>query len=101
MSKNKLHEPFLLCIIVIASLLVLSLVPKFSLQSLTFKEVNLLADIQIEWIDSVEVAFKDSLVAKQDSVIQRVKETCRPDITCIEDYSGDSTALSNFFQALS
>ena len=100
MSKNKLHEPFLLCIIVIGSLLVLSLVPPFTFESLTFKEVNLLADIRLEEIDSVEVAFKDSLVAKQDSVIQLVKETCRPGITCIEDYSGDSTAMSKFFKAL-
>ncbi|MEX2231733.1 MAG: hypothetical protein WD824_06220 [Cyclobacteriaceae bacterium] len=101
MSKNKSHEPFLLCIVIIASLLVLSVVPKFSLESLTFKQINLLADIKIERIDSVEVAFKDSLVAKQDSVIQLVKETCRPGLTCIEDYSGDSTALSKFYKALS
>lgn len=101
MSKNKLHEPFLLCVMVIASLLVLSLVPKFSIEALTFKKINLLADIEIEKIDSVEVAFNDSLVAKQDSVIQLVKETCRPGLTCIEDYSGDSTALYKFFKALS
>lgn len=101
MSKNKLHEPFLLCIIIIASLLVLSVIPKFSLESLNFKRINLLADIAIEKIDSVEVAFKDSLVAKQDSVIQLVKETCRPGITCIEDYSGDSTALYKFYKELS
>ena len=101
MSKNKLHEPFFLCIIVIASLLALSVVPRFSFESLTFRKINLLADIEIEPIDSVEVAFKDSLVAKQDSVIQRVKETCRPGLTCIEDYSGDSTALYKFFNALS
>ena len=101
MSKNKLHESFLLCIIVIASLLILSLIPRFSLESLTFKKINLLADIEIEEIDSVEVAFNDSLVAKQDSVIQLVRETCRPGLTCIEDYSGDSTALDKFFEALS
>lgn len=100
MSKNKLHEPFLLCIIIIAALLVLSVVPRFSLQSLTFKPVNLLSDIAVEKVDSVEAAFNDSLVSKQDSVIRLVKETCRPGITCIEDYSGDSTALEKFHKAL-
>ena len=100
MSKNKLHESFLLCIIIIASLLALSVVPKFSLESLTFKRINLLSDIEEVEIDSVEVAFKDSLVAKQDSVIQLVKETCRPGLTCIEDYSGDSTAMLKFHSAL-
>ena len=100
MSNNKLHESFLLCVVIIASLLAFSVVPKFSLESLTFKKVNLLSDIELEEVDSVEVAFKDSLVAKQDSVIQLVKETCRPGITCIEDYSGDSTAMSKFHKAL-
>ncbi len=100
MSKNKLHEPFLLCIIIIAFLLVLSVVPRFSMQSLTFKPINLLSDIAIEKVDSVEAAFNDSLVSKQDSVIQLVRETCRPGITCIEDYSGDSTALDRFHKAL-
>ena len=75
MSNNKLHESFLLCVVIIASLLAFSVVPKFSLESLTFKKVNLLSDIELEEVDSVEVAFKDSLVAKQDSVIQLVKET--------------------------
>ena len=100
MSNNKLHESFLLCVVIIASLLAFSVVPKFSLESLTFKKVNLLSDIELEEVDSVEVAFKDSLVAKQDSVIQLVKETSRPGITCIEDYSGDSTAMSKFHKAL-
>lgn len=101
MSKNKLHEPFLLCLIIIACLLALSVVPRFRFESLTFKRINLLADIEAERIDSAAVAFADSLVAKQDSVIQLVRETCRPGITCIEDYSGDSTALNKFFKALS
>lgn len=70
------------------------------MESLTFKPINLLADIEVEKIDSVEVAFKDSLVAKQDSVIQLVKEICQPGLTCIEDYSGDSTALYKFHHAL-
>jgi lysophospholipase L1-like esterase len=101
MNTNKLYEPFLLCVIIIALLLILSLVPRFNLQSLTFRPINLLSDIAVEQVDRVEAAFKDSLVAKQDSVIQLVKETCRPGITCIEDYSGDSTALYRFHKALS
>lgn len=100
MSKNNLHESFLLCVIIIAALLVLSVIPKFSINSLTFKRINLLSDIEREKIDSAEVAFKDSLVAKQDSVIQLVRETCRPGLTCIEDYSGDSTAMLKFHKAL-
>jgi len=101
MSKNRLHESFLLCVIVIACLLALSVIPRFSVQSITFKRINLLSDIEQEVIDSMEVAFKDSLVAKQDSVVQLVKEVCPPGLTCIEDYSGDSTAMYKFHKALS
>lgn len=101
MSSNKLHEPFLLCIAVIASLLVLSVVPGFDIGTLRFRQIDLLSDIEVEKVDSVVKAFNDSLVTKQDSVIQLVKETCRPGLTCIEDYSGDSTALYKFYHALS
>jgi lysophospholipase L1-like esterase len=101
MNRSKLHEPFLLCVIIISFLLILSLVPRFSLESLTFRPINLLSDIAFEHVDRVEAAFNDSLLAKQDSVIQLVKETCKPGITCIEDYTGDSTALYRFHRALS
>ncbi len=101
MGKNRLHDSFLLCVIIIVCLLVLSVIPRFSFELLTFKRVNLLSDITLEQIDSVEVAFTDSLVAKQDSVIQLVKEVCPPGLTCIEDYSGDSTAMQKFHAALS
>ncbi len=100
MSKNRLHESFLLCVIIIACLLVFSVFPRFSFESLTFKQINLLSDITLEAIDSVEVAFTDSLVAKQDSVVQLVREVCPPGVTCIEDYSGDSTAMKKFYTAL-
>ncbi len=101
MNKNNLHESFLLCLIIIAALLVLSVIPRFSIETLTFRRINLLSDIAREKIDSAEVAFTDSLVAKQDSVIQLVKETCPPGLTCLEDYSSDSTALYKFYKALS
>lgn len=100
MSNNQLHQSLLLCVIVVAGLLILSIFPQFSIETLQFKRVNLLADIAQEVIDSAEVAFKDSLVARQDSVVQLVREVCPPGLTCIEDYSGDSTALNKFHKAL-
>lgn len=100
MSNNRLHESLLLCIIIIACLLALSYIPRFSIEDLKFKRIALLSDIELQPIDSLEVAFTDSLDAKQDSVIQLVKEVCRPGLTCIEDYSGDSTALLKFHKAL-
>lgn len=100
MRKNNLHQSFHLCVLVIGALLLLSLVPEFRVETLSFRKVNLLADVAPEVVDTAAVAFRDSLVVTQDSVKQLVKEVCPPGMTCIEDYSGDSTALHKFFDAL-
>ncbi|MFZ6011530.1 MAG: hypothetical protein ACOYXT_14400 [Bacteroidota bacterium] len=100
MSRNKLHQSFLLCLILIGALLVLSIIPEFRIGTKKFKKIDLLADIRIDAPDSALQAFQDSIKVKEDSVVQLVQEACRPGITCIEDYSGDSTAMKNFFQAL-
>ncbi len=42
----------------------------------------------------------DSLQIKIDSVAQVAKSGCPPGITCIEDYSKDSTAMFDFINAL-
>jgi lysophospholipase L1-like esterase len=42
----------------------------------------------------------DSVAATIDSVEQETKEMCPPGITCIEDYSPDSTGLENFLRAM-
>lgn len=104
--KNKLHYSFLLCLTLIGSLLLLSLVPKFSIGSLTFKKIDILADVRPDPLpdtlkDTVITAgIEDSIVARQDSVVLEMQESCRPGLTCIEDYSSDSTALKKFLDAL-
>jgi len=100
MSKNKLNESFLLCVILIGSLLFIYLIPEFSVGPIHFKRVDILADLKTYKKDSVFLAIQDSIEVKQDSVIKLVEERCKPGITCIEDYSGDSTALKTFFTAL-
>ncbi len=84
----------------IVSLLVLFIIPEFSLGALQFKRIDLLSDIKTYQKDSIFRAVQDSIEVKQDSVIRLVEERCKPGITCIEDYSGDSTALKSFFRAL-
>jgi hypothetical protein len=104
--KNKLHYSFLLCLAIVSSLLLLSWLPKFSVGPLTFKEMDILADVRPNVVaDSVSdtiitSGIEDSLVAKQDSIVHEIQETCRPGIVCIEDYSSDSTALKKFIEAL-
>ena len=103
--KNKLHYSFLFCVAIIGLLLLLSHLPEFSLGPVTFKKIDVLADINPVTRDSIYsttiVAIPDSIVAQQDSIAQDIQESCRPGITCIEDYSADGTALKNFLSALS
>lgn len=113
--NNKLHYSFLLCLTIIGSLLLLSRVPRLSLEPYSLKRIDILADIGQDAKDTLNAAspdglhaeirkampeIKDSVVAKQDSIVQKVVEKCPPGITCIEDYSQDSTALKFFLDAL-
>jgi lysophospholipase L1-like esterase len=106
--KNKLHYSFLLCLTIAGSLLVLSWIPQFSIGKWTFKAMDPLAAIRPELPDSlsdydtaITSGIEDSIVAIQDSIAQEIQEVCPPGIICIEDYSGDDTALRKFFGALS
>lgn len=85
----------------IGALLFLYIIPEFSVGPLQFKKVDLLSDIKTYQKDNFYKAIQDSIKVKQDSVVKLVEEHCKPGITCIEDYSGDSTALKAFFRALS
>jgi lysophospholipase L1-like esterase len=110
--KNKLHYTFLLFLSVIGSLLVLSHLPEFSVGQLTFKKFDLLADVRQEpdtVIEDVTTAsikatkvteIPDSIVARQDSIVQVLQESCQPGLTCIEDYSENKNALRYFIKAL-
>jgi lysophospholipase L1-like esterase len=100
MRKNKLHESFILCLIVIGVLLTLYLVPEFSIDSLVFKKIDLLSDIREEAPADTLYAMEDSIIVQQDSVVKIMEEHCKPGYTCIEDYSGDSTALKFFLSRL-
>lgn len=100
MARNKLGEPFLLCMILIGSLLLLYLVPEFDIGVVKFKRVDILSDLKTYRKDSVYRAVLDSVEVKQDSIVKLVEEHCKPGITCIEDYSADSTALKQFLDAL-
>lgn len=100
MRNNSLYQSLLLCVLVMGGLSLLSLLPDYRTESFSFRRVNLLADVKPDVIDTAAVAFRDSLVVAQDSVKQLVREVCPPGLTCIEDYSGDSTALNKFYDAL-
>jgi hypothetical protein len=104
--KNKLHYSFLLCCTLAGSLLLLSWIPDFSIGNFKFKKMDILADVRLEEVSSplmdtiITSGVEDSIVARQDSVVQEIMESCRQGLACIEDYSSDSTALKKFLDAL-
>jgi lysophospholipase L1-like esterase len=100
MGKNKVYDSFYLCVILIASLLFLYSVPEFSLGDFNYRRIDLLSDLKVFQEEVKLQAVQDSIQVKQDSVVKLVVERCRPGLTCIEDYSGDSTALRHFIKAL-
>jgi hypothetical protein len=107
-SNTKLHYAFVLCLFVIGLLFLFSWIPRFSIGEWRFRKIDPLADIRYEQpsqeddtlfatLDSIQT---DSSRQKIDSVIHTVKLGCPKGITCLEDYSPDSTALKFFSEAL-
>lgn len=104
--KNQLHYSFLLCLTIIGVLLVLSQFKNCSVGSFSFDKLDPLADIKIQSDSTIAASPLDSIAkpeerAKLDSVVAHAIEKCPPGISCIEDYSSDSTALKKFLTALS
>ncbi len=100
MKQSRPFDPALLATLLVAGLLLLHAIPPFDAGNFQFKRIDILADIKVYKKDSILRAVSDSIQVKQDSVVKLVEEHCRPGITCIEDYSGDSSALKTFFRAL-
>ncbi len=112
MVKNQLTQSLWLLLLIIGCLLLSSLLPPFSMGSLSIRRINLLADIQSETeINLVKTSVLDTL--QRDSIhdtttaVINVAEKaikkpypCPPGITCLEDFSPNKTATRNFFQAL-
>lgn len=107
--RNKLHYSFLFCVSLVGSLLLLDMAPAVTIGEWTFKKVDFLSgvqrpDKQIEKNSLNESASVDSThttddLRPQDSIANRLTK-CPSGLTCIEDYSADSTALVNLFSAL-
>lgn len=103
-NNNKLHYALGLCLLVIGFLLLLSFIPQFSIGSWTFRKVDPIAAIRYDRPDtlfaSLDSLRPDSVKQKIDSVIEVVKLRCPDGLTCLEDYSADSSAMKFFIEAL-
>jgi len=102
-SYNRLPYSFAICLLVILLLFVLSFIPEFKIGNWKFKRIDVLADIHEQPLDTllaVDTLTTDSIQAKINSVVKASQSTCKKGITCIEDYSNDSTAMKDFLHAL-
>jgi len=107
MKDNKLHYSLALCLLVLISLLLLSVVPTFSVGAWKFRKIDLLSDIRLDAPDTLlaltlanDSIENDSVQAVMDSAVHVIQAGCKPGITCIEDYSADGTALKAFLSAM-
>jgi hypothetical protein len=103
-NNNKLHYALGLCLLVISFLLLLSFLPKFSIGSWKFRNVDPISAIRYDSPDtlfaSLDSLRPDSVKQKIDSVIEVVRLRCPDGLTCLEDYSADSSAMKYFISAL-
>jgi hypothetical protein len=92
-SQNYLKQTLIGTAMVIVTLLALAAIPEFDLGEFHFKRINILSDI----------LNKDKVMVPMDT-IALVKpvyaDTCKTGVTCVEDYSADTTGLDAFMAAL-
>jgi hypothetical protein len=111
--KNKLHYSFLFCLSVIGMLLALHFFPAFPIGNFTFRQVDLLADIREVGVeekqrtDSLAAGTKtdqpsaqNSVKTKSDSLRRSGAFFCPDGITCLEDFSPDSSSMQHIMAAL-
>ncbi len=94
MPVNYLKYSVLGTALVIVSLLALYAIPEFDLGSFHFKRINILADI-MKHDKGDTTAIDKSLLVKPVFA-----DTCKTGVTCVEDYTKDTSGLRIFLSAL-
>ena len=91
-SKNYLKQTLIGTALVIASLLALSVIPAFEIGSFHFKRIQILSDIM-----------RKDVVVTADTT-RHMKpvyvDTCKTGVTCIEDYSRETSGMNVFLASL-
>jgi hypothetical protein len=105
MKNSPIRDTVILCLLVMLVLGVLSAIPSGDQGSLTFRRIDLLSAVREaedeEEIPVAELTETEVIAAKLDSVAHTIQTKCKPGITCVEDFSSDSTGLVSFLKALS
>src|SRR5262245_9551601 len=93
-ETNYLKQSLILSVLVLASLLVLYAIPEFDLGPFHFRRINILADI-MQKEKTKELPIDSSQIVRPVYV-----DTCKTGITCVEDYSKDTSGMTPFLSAL-
>lgn len=100
MQSNKLAQTLLLLAIVISALLLLSFLPEMNWWGVKIKKVDPLSDIRVKPASEIRAKRPDTVRKKTKPKPIPKDDTCKPGITCIEDYSPDKRAFKYFLRAL-
>lgn len=109
MQKNQLMQSLWLLLLIIGFLLPASLLPPFTVGSLSFKKINLLEDIQtnpgLETIPSTLTLQEDT--TRDSTLVENIPVKVKPQtfpcpegITCLEDFTPGRRSLQSFFHAI-
>jgi len=94
-QKNYLAQSAIGTLMVVLSLLALYIIPEFDIGDFHFKRINIIGDLFT----------KDAKSSLSADTIKRIKpvfvDTCKTGVTCIEDYTADTSGMKAFFSALS
>jgi hypothetical protein len=105
MTSNPLTRTLKLCLIVVLLLGLLSAFPPFGIGKHDFRRIDLLSAIRSAPAEPMEdftaITETEVVALKLDSVARELQSACKPGITCVEDFSKDSTGLNHFLAALS
>ena len=93
-QENYLGQTVMGTTLVVICLLWLFAIPEFDIGSFHFKRINILADIFKK--DDKKVAVTDTAKA----IKPVYADTCKTGLTCIEDYSKDTSGMKPFLAAL-
>ena len=107
MKDNHLPNALYLFTYSIIALFVLSFIPPFNVGKYTFKEVNLISDLEpdlqeiiipVDTVPDID-SLIDSVIIELPPVVVKI-DTCKNGIICLEDYSQDKNIMEAFITSL-
>jgi hypothetical protein len=107
MKDTSVKNTLTLSLTVLLFLGLLSFLPEFEIGALKFKKIDLLSSVRTQQkmeepqLAEADLTPTEVVALKLDSIAKESREACQPGITCVEDFTPDSTGLDNFLKALS